>query len=496
MSTRNFFVTDARMMMADSDNRSYPLDGAALVLDDDRDNRRIREELSARRLVEICQRMENEIYVTKDKFPEIEMWLKSHSEEEIKQAARQIDVNSGKYPLHYIVECSHSEEVIKLVQDAYPDAVFKKDTTKGSLPLHYLVRGGCNVRQFDLVFHANPSAVRMTNDKDLLPLHYACHYNCGYDIIKRLIDVYPEGIKMVAFDNSTPLHMAARGGCSLRVIKLLFDAYPEAAGHKDSIRDYTPFENGSSDLFPKFLNYYLQQTIGSKRLQRLNFEKCRTHVQPLDIFRDGLINNSHLSVCLDHLNKMSCKRDLVFFLMMELYLHLLQIWFFIHASDLYIQNSNNAVDFSAGSDNEKFTIIIKRSSIGLITVASMFLLIEMSQLFTNFRGNVNFSDYVMNLWNWIELTAVSLAMASGILMLIKDPTNDSGDYNDLSEPTQRLFMSTGVFILMFFISYLKKTLFPFARFVTGVVAVRDFCDILLVFKLVAVVGDDAVCEKQ
>ena len=72
MSTRNFFVTDARMMMADSDNRSYPLDGAALVLDDDRDNRRIREELSARRLVEICQRMENEIYVTKDKFPEID----------------------------------------------------------------------------------------------------------------------------------------------------------------------------------------------------------------------------------------------------------------------------------------------------------------------------------------------------------------------------------------------------------------------------------------
>ena len=74
--------------------------------------------------------------------------------------------------------------------------------------------------------------------------------------------------------------------------------------------------------------------------------------------------------------------------------------------------------------------------------------------------------YWMDLWNWIDLTTASLVTASAIQFL----------QNDESRDNDRLLITTGCFQFVLLISYLKKTFFPFSKFVSGVIKVSSLRD--------------------
>lgn len=71
-----------------------------------------------------------------------------------------------------------------------------------------------------------------------------------------------------------------------------------------------------------------------------------------------------------------------------------------------------------------------------------------------------------SLWNWIELCTICLVIASVVeLWLYENNPVDGGLRN--------LLTTTGLFIFLSFVSYLKKTFNPFATFVGGVTQVSD-----------------------
>ena len=71
--------------------------------------------------------------------------------------------------------------------------------------------------------------------------------------------------------------------------------------------------------------------------------------------------------------------------------------------------------------------------------------------------------YWLDKWNWIDLTTSSLVVASAIKFL----QNDESMQNDY------LLITTGFFQFVLLISYLKKTFFPFSKFVSGVIKVSS-----------------------
>ena len=71
--------------------------------------------------------------------------------------------------------------------------------------------------------------------------------------------------------------------------------------------------------------------------------------------------------------------------------------------------------------------------------------------------------YWLDVWNWIDNVTVALVISSSI-SFIRD---DHGEGND------RLLIATGFFQFLLLISFLKKTFFPFTKFVSGLIKVSE-----------------------
>ena len=73
--------------------------------------------------------------------------------------------------------------------------------------------------------------------------------------------------------------------------------------------------------------------------------------------------------------------------------------------------------------------------------------------------------YWLDVWNWIDLSAVGLVVSSSIKFLQND-----------GSAQKSLLMTTGFFQFILLISYLKKTFFPFSKFVFGIIEVSCMGD--------------------
>jgi len=92
--------------------------------------------------------------------------------------------------------------------------------------------------------------------------------------------------------------------------------------------------------------------------------------------------------------------------------------------------------------------------------ATLFFLQEVYQLYRFAKTNAAIA-YWLDVWNWIDLTTVALVVASSIGFLNADE----------SIHMDRLLMATGCFQFILLVSYLKKTFFPFSKFVHGIIQV-------------------------
>lgn len=150
----------------------------------------------------------------------------------------------GWLPLHYACANGASEQVVKLLLDAYPGGGVEVDK-RGRTPLHFAL---CNadhpvsepmarmlVKPFE-----NTSAASIGDENDMLPVHYACAYGSTEDVLQRIIEGYDEGIKKVDFKGRTPLHFVMGSSDrdnSVEIMKIIIKDILLVENHQDEWDD-------------------------------------------------------------------------------------------------------------------------------------------------------------------------------------------------------------------------------------------------------------------
>ena len=138
-------------------------------------------------------------------------------------------------------------------------------------------------------------------------------------------------------------------------------------------------------------------------------------------------------------------------------LHFLCQGLFIEASVRYVTYNDKSGDKSKSYRN---------IAIALIPMALLFIFFEIKQ-FRAFQRTGAVGSYLTDAWNYLDVITICLVMASACLMIVKEPSAS----NETNQTEQRLLISTGFFIFLKLISFLKKLFLPFAIFVSGVLKV-------------------------
>jgi ankyrin repeat protein len=134
-------------------------------------------------------------------YGEVERILLKHP-----KAVKQKD-NYGMLPLHHALYCKASPNIIKMLFEAYPEAVKVKDCFYGMLPLHVALRHKASPDITTMLFAAYPEAAEVENTDGNLPLHIAVKYNASPDKIKMLVYAFPESITIKNQDGQLPIDL-------------------------------------------------------------------------------------------------------------------------------------------------------------------------------------------------------------------------------------------------------------------------------------------------
>lgn len=307
-----------------------------------------------------------------------------------------------------------------------------------------------------------------TDNQGVFPLHSACRNGKPLEDIQGLMEKHETAVKTPDQDGCLPLHHACMNEqSSFEVIEALIDAYPKGlsirnnAGKSPFDWDYvkTPGEHFSKfiafvvkplwrtqDSCPQSKEEVAQSTM-DKKVERFRLlGHCKNYV-PLGILKLGYLDKKNLQSkeLVRWLNEVPCRRRIVFHLVIEFYLHMAWIITFVKTSYTYFETP----DQSLGG-----------KPIALIVLAAMFLCQEIVQLLRFYNTN-SISAYWLDLWNWMDVTTGVLVISSAIKFL----------QDDYSLTTQRTVMATGCFQSLLFLSYLKKTFFPFSKFVSGIIKI-------------------------
>lgn len=175
----------------------------------------------------------------------------------------ELDTNP---PLYLYLELNDTVdlEIVKVLYDAYPEAIEMKDyyenaklkhksneslihfmssqrgydlQAKDTAHMHTLHRNGDNVRlpfhyaliegaplgAITLLYEGNPSAIRVVDNELAFPLHLACEYS-SVEVVKFLLSLDSFPANQVDASKYSILHYACRG-CNLGVIKYLLTSH-------------------------------------------------------------------------------------------------------------------------------------------------------------------------------------------------------------------------------------------------------------------------------
>jgi len=138
---------------------------------------------------------------------------------------------SPTLPLDLAIESGASEGVIRMLVNAYPDAVatsrFGRD---GSSPLLAAVRRHASPQSIHVLLEANiEQSFLATRAKGNLPVHEAIEQNAPIPVVKMLLNANPEAVLLPNRFHLTPLHLAMKSDSPIEVLKLLLDRAPQVA---------------------------------------------------------------------------------------------------------------------------------------------------------------------------------------------------------------------------------------------------------------------------
>jgi len=107
--------------------------------------------------------------------------------------------------LHKALERDPPGTVIKTLLQAFPDAIFLKDSN-GMLPIHHSAKSGkkCALG-FAIILQAFPAGIKVRDNEGRLPIHFACEHDAHEGIVDMLIDEYPQSLYVEDQHGCTPL---------------------------------------------------------------------------------------------------------------------------------------------------------------------------------------------------------------------------------------------------------------------------------------------------
>ena len=134
-------------------------------------------------------------------------------------------------PLDLAIESGASEGVMRMLVNAYPDAVstrrFGRD---GSTPLLAAVRRHASCQILNVLLEANiEQALIATRARGNLPLHEAIEQNASIHVIKMLLNANPEAALLPNRFHHTPLLLAMKWKSPVDVVKVLLEQAPQVA---------------------------------------------------------------------------------------------------------------------------------------------------------------------------------------------------------------------------------------------------------------------------
>lgn len=309
-------------------------------------------------------------------------------------------------------------------------------------------------------------ASRDTNNCGETPLHILLNMGTRYqhqqlDMIEALSSIESEAFKIQDNHGCLPLHNACRERtCSFEVIEALIMAYSAGLGVRSDIEKHTPFgwdyNISLGAHFTDFLQHIMEHdvhasggkgsTIEMRKSRHRLLCHCKNYI-PLDVLKTGMLDENTLKskAMIRWLNEMPCKRIVVCAMVFECYLHLAWIGTFLIATVSHLEDDEQLQGWEP---------------IALLIFSVLFFIQEFFQLYRFVTTNSAIA-YWLDLWNWIDLVTVGLVATSAIKFL----------QEDADVPSHSLLTTTGFFQFVLLVSYLKKTFFPFSKFVSGVIKI-------------------------
>lgn len=142
------------------------------------------------------------------------------------------------------------------------------------------------------------------------------------------------------------------------------------------------------------------------------------------------------------INDATSRRWQTAILFLEFYSHMALVGSFVYAAEKFVLGEK--------SDNANITVV---------ALSVYFAIRELYQVkFHSF-------NYFIDIWNWIDLTRISLALASAIsLFRAKEGAN-------INNGVRTLLLTTGAFVVAGLVLFLRSTFLPFAEFVGGLITI-------------------------
>jgi ankyrin repeat protein len=335
--------------------------------------------------------------------------------------------NDGKVPLHIACECTGElplevfEALIENDSQSLSPATSMKDK-EGCLPLHLACKNGVSVKHIKLLVDNDEKSLLEENNFEELPLHVACQRS---DSVKNIED-----------------HSNL-----VETIKLLIshdDGLESLATKKKG--DHLPLHLASESVISDLMQDILHTNISNDK-KYVNLDHLCKYCYP-EHFKKAVLDKLDSKPLLGWMNNRSCRRLLVFFLMYDLYCSITWIIIFILASSKYLNDEP-----------------IWGLSIFLYAIAFSILNREIYHAF-RFHETGALTSYLADLWNWIDIVAVSLVVASTTCFLKFESNDDRPDI-------RFLLVATAIFQLLLLLSNLKNAFLPFATFVGGLIRVSE-----------------------
>mmetsp|Transcript_9947 Transcript_9947/g.17019 ORF Transcript_9947/g.17019 Transcript_9947/m.17019 type:complete len:602 (-) Transcript_9947:104-1909(-) len=310
-------------------------------------------------------------------------------------------------PLHDDCEKGATLEVEEIKEKDDDDDEESKSVTP--LNLHDACKRGATLEEVKELFILDPESVKNQDNGGMLPLHYACENELPFEVIEALIYLYPRGLSRENKFGKTPFEWDCK------------QSDGDGGGH-----------------FKEFLNNLVRRPPSSSRTEMADIlAHCKDYV-PIKLSKIGFLDEEILKAegYIRWISDKLCSRYVVAVMVLEFYCHILWIYTFVSASYLY------ETDQSLGWRPN-----------ALIAFASIALLFELVQME---KFHDEFMLYCLDPQNWLDLTTIIMMLVSAVKFRNGDAIGG------------RMLMATGCLQSLFLLSYLKKTFFPFYKFVSGV----------------------------